>query len=123
MDINFHQLNLTRGSFYLPLPDCLVNKRAIINPQNEYDEECFKWSVIAGLHYADITSHPKRISNLKRFEYDYSWDGLEFPLSVKGISELERRNDVIVNVTCRKKIGFTSSEERNTTVGRKSLTY
>ena len=24
LDINFHQLNLTRGSFYLPLPDWLA---------------------------------------------------------------------------------------------------
>ena len=42
MDINFHQLNLTRGSSYLSLPDRLLNKRAIINPKNEIDEECFK---------------------------------------------------------------------------------
>ena len=32
LDINFHQLNLTRGSSYLPLPDWLARKKAIINP-------------------------------------------------------------------------------------------
>ena len=48
MDINIHQLNLTRGSSYLPLPDWLVKKNAIINPKNE-DKECFKWAVIAAL--------------------------------------------------------------------------
>ena len=31
-DINFHQLNLTRGGSYIPLPDRLADKRAIINP-------------------------------------------------------------------------------------------
>ena len=41
LDINFHQLNLTRGSSYLPLPDWLARKKAIVNPQNE-DQECFK---------------------------------------------------------------------------------
>ena len=46
LDVNFHQLNLTRGSSYLPLPDWLVRKGAIVNPHND-DEECFKWSVIA----------------------------------------------------------------------------
>ena len=46
LDINFHQLNLTRGSSYLPLPDWLARKKAIVNPHNN-DEECFKWSVIA----------------------------------------------------------------------------
>ena len=46
LDINFHQLNLTRGSSYLPLPDWIARKKAIINPQHD-DEECFKWAVIA----------------------------------------------------------------------------
>ena len=46
LDVNFHQLNLTRGSSYLPLPDWLVRKKAIVTPHNE-DKECFKWSVIA----------------------------------------------------------------------------
>ena len=30
LDVNFHQLNLTRGSSYLPLPDWLVRKRWLI---------------------------------------------------------------------------------------------
>ena len=46
LDVNFHWLNLTRGSSYLSLPDWLVRKKAIINPQND-DEECFKWAVIS----------------------------------------------------------------------------
>ena len=46
LNINFHQLNLMRGSSYLPLPDWLARKKAIVNPHND-DQECFKWSVIA----------------------------------------------------------------------------
>ena len=34
-NIDFHQLNLTRGSSYIPLPQWLDNKKAIINPRNE----------------------------------------------------------------------------------------
>ena len=34
MDVDFHQLNLMRGSSYLPLPDWLAKKKAIINPKN-----------------------------------------------------------------------------------------
>ena len=41
LDINFHWLNLTRGSSYISLPDRVVKKKAIINPHND-DEECFK---------------------------------------------------------------------------------
>ena len=45
MDVDFHRLNLTRGSSYLHLPDWLAKKKAIINPKNS-DLECFKWAVI-----------------------------------------------------------------------------
>ena len=84
LDVNFHRLNLTRGRSYLPLPDWIVRKKVIINPQNE-DEECFKWSVIAALKWADIKCNPERISNLKKFVDNYDWSGLEFPVSIKDI--------------------------------------
>ena len=46
MNIDFHRLNLTRGSSYVPLPDWLTKKKAIMNPKNS-DMECFNWAVIA----------------------------------------------------------------------------
>ena len=98
MDINFYQLNLTRGSSYLPLPDWVSRKDGVINPKNEIDEECFKWAVTAALHHEEIKSHPERISNPRRFEDNYDWSEVEFPLSIKGINEFEKKNDVIVNV-------------------------
>ena len=66
MDINIHQLNLTRGSSYLPLPDWLAHKKVIINPKNE-DQECFKWAVIATLEFQNIESHPERNQTLSNF--------------------------------------------------------
>ena len=65
MDIDFHRLNLTRGSSYIPLPDWLAKKVAIINPKNS-DMECFKWAVIAAMKWKDIDNHPERISKLRR---------------------------------------------------------
>ena len=41
MNIDFHRLNLTRGSSYLSLPEWLAKKGAIINPKNS-DMEYFK---------------------------------------------------------------------------------
>ena len=64
LEVNFHQLNLTRGSSYLPPPDWIVKKKAIINSQND-DEECFKWGVIA---VSEIGKNPQGMSNLKKFE-------------------------------------------------------
>ena len=91
LDINFQQLNLTRGSSYLPLPDCVSRKSAVINPKNENDEECFKWAVTAALHHEDIKSHPECISNLRQYINNYDWSGLEFPLSIKGSANSKRK--------------------------------
>ena len=66
MNINIHQLNLTRGSSYLPLPDGLASKKAIIKPQNK-DQECFKWAVITALRWEDINNNLERISKLRKF--------------------------------------------------------
>ena len=97
MDINFHRLNLTRGSSYLPLPDWLAKKGAIINPKNS-DMECFKWAVIAAMKWKDIDNHPERISKLCRYEDDFDWDGIKFPASNKDIKRFESRNEITINL-------------------------
>ena len=95
LDFNFHQLNLTRGSSYLPLPDWLVRKKAIVNPHNN-NEECFKWSVIKVEKVR--MKDPQRVSNLSKFTDNYDWSGLEFPVSIKDIGKFETRNNISVNV-------------------------
>ena len=65
MDISIHRLSLTRGSIYIPLPDWLAKKKAIINPKN-LDMKCFKWSVIAALKWKEIDRDHQRISKLRR---------------------------------------------------------
>ena len=82
LDVTFHQLNLMRGSSYLPLPDWLARKKVIANPHNN-DEECFKWLVIAAENLG--MKDPQRVSNLRKFTDNYDWSGLEFPVSVKDI--------------------------------------
>ena len=94
LDTNFHWLNLTRGSSYLPLPDWIAKKKAIINPQND-DEECFEWDVIAA---SEIGKDPQRMSNLRKFENNYDWSGLKFPVSIKDIGKFNNINNVSGNV-------------------------
>ena len=97
LDVNFHQLNLTRGSSYLPLPDSIAKRKAVINPQNG-DEECFKWAIITVDKWMDIDSHPERVSNLREFADNYDWSGLKFPVSLKQIGKFESKKDISVNV-------------------------
>ena len=70
VDTNFHCLNLTRGSSYLPLSPWLAKKKAIINPNND-NNKCFKWTVIVALEFPNIQCHPERISNLTKFSNNY----------------------------------------------------
>ena len=91
MDINFHRLNQTRGSSYMPLPDWLAKKGAIMNPKNS-DMECFKWAVVAAMKWRDIDNHPERISKLRRYEDDFDWTGIKFLVSFRDIKRFEFRN-------------------------------
>ena len=78
LNINFHKLALTRGSSYIQVLEWIAKKKAVINPQNRDDEECFKWAVIASLNHEEIDSHPERITKLQRYENQYNWGGLKF---------------------------------------------
>ena len=97
MDIDFHRLNLTRGSSYIPLPDWLAKKGAIINPKNS-DMECFKWAVIAAMKWKDTDNHPERISKLRRYEDDFDWTGIKFPASFRDIKRIASTNEIIINI-------------------------
>ena len=49
-----------------------INKKATINPKNEKDNECFKWSIIAGLKYNKIKEKElKEIEKFKRVDADF----------------------------------------------------
>ena len=96
LDTNFHRLSLTRGSSYLPLPDWLARKKAIINPHNDGDEECFKWAVIAAANME--MKDPQRISNLRKFTDNYEWSVLKFLVSIKNIKDFEMNNGISINV-------------------------
>ena len=97
MDIRMYRLNLTRGSSYIPLPDWLAKKKAILNPKN-LDEKCFKWAVIAALKWGEIDSYSERISKLRHYENEFDWSGMKYPVSDKDISKFETTNRIGVNV-------------------------
>ena len=96
MDISFHRLNLTRGSSYIPSPDWLSKKKAIINPKN-LDMKCFKWAAIAVMKWEEIENNNQRVNKLRRYD-DFDWDGISFPVSISDIKRFESRNEISINV-------------------------
>ena len=69
----FQKTDIKRGESYIMSPDWIVSKKATINPKNEKDNECFKWSIIAGLNYNKINEKElKKIEKFKRVDTNFS---------------------------------------------------
>ena len=77
------------GSSYIPLPDFIMRKKAIINIQNR-DNKCFLWSVLRYLHPANRDEN--RLTDLKQYENDLNTKGINYPVKLKDISKFESLN-------------------------------
>ena len=70
---HFQRIDSRRGESYIMSPDWIVSKKATINPKNEKDNECFKWSIIAGLNYNKIKEKElKKLLKFRRVDTDFS---------------------------------------------------
>ena len=79
------------GSSYIPLPEKLLTKKAIINMKNE-DDECFKWCVTRALN--PVKKHAERITKkLRKQSEEIKWGGIEFPLELSAIQRFETLNE------------------------------
>ena len=54
MDCKLHGVRLRRGGSYIKSPKWLLHKGATLNPKNENDDECLRWSTISALNYNEI---------------------------------------------------------------------
>ena len=69
----FQKIDIRRDESYIMSPDWIVSKKATINPKNEKDNECFKWSIIGGLNYNKTNEKElKKILKFKRVDKDFS---------------------------------------------------
>ena len=84
MDYKLLKVPLKRGGSYIKSPKWLANKKATINPKNENDDECLRWSIICALNYNEIMK--KEFENIfkkiKHEDKDFSsqkrdWENLE----------------------------------------------
>ena len=95
LEIHIVEYNPTKGSSYIPLPDWISNKKAIVNIKNK-DEKCFLWSILRYLHPKQI--HEERLTDLKKYEFSLNTKGITFPLKLKDISKFEKLNPTIPGI-------------------------
>ena len=89
LEIHTNEFRPMRGNSYLPLPDWIMRKKAIVNIQNK-DNKCFLWCIFRSLHPKD--KHDSRLGDLRKYENSLNTKGLTFPMKVKDISKFERLN-------------------------------
>ncbi|CAI6345335.1 unnamed protein product [Macrosiphum euphorbiae] len=83
------------GSSYLPLPESILNRNDVINPQN-IDRQCFKWAILA----KHVLCDRARVgTNYSSEEHRYDFSALSTPTPVCEIKVFEKSNPgTIVNV-------------------------
>ena len=68
----FQRIDIRRDGSSITSPDWKANKK-VTNPKNEKDDECFKWSIIAGLNYNKIKEKElKKLLKFRRVDTDFS---------------------------------------------------
>ncbi|KAE9521648.1 hypothetical protein AGLY_017944 [Aphis glycines] len=87
-----------RGSSYIPLPENIQNKHAIINVKNE-DDKCFLWAILSALHPCE--KDPQRVTKYKKWKNDFDKElkGIEFPVKTTDVPKfVKRTKDISINI-------------------------
>ena len=109
MGIQYLEMLVTKvkhfgGSSYIDLPSEIKNKKACVNVQNN-NQECFKFSILAALHYDEIQKDHFRHSKYIKWLNDLNFDGIDFPVDLKDIDKFENQNPYRINV-----LGYENKE-------------
>ena len=89
--INVAQYQPLNGGSYMPLPQKLKSKKAIINVQNR-DNQCLRWAIRAALFPAPKGAQVSRASSYPTND-GLNFAGIDFPTPVSQIDKLERQNE------------------------------
>ena len=89
LEIHTVEYNPTKGSSYIPLPDWISNKKAIVNIENK-DEKCFLWCILRYLRPRE--DNDSRLTDLKKYENSLNTKGISFPMKLRDISKFEKLN-------------------------------
>ncbi|KAL4084177.1 hypothetical protein QTP88_028010 [Uroleucon formosanum] len=82
--ININKYVPFKGSSYIPLPEHIQNKHAIINVKNK-DDKCFLWAILSALHH--VEKDGQKVTKYIPFEN-------EFDNELKEITKIEKTNHI-----------------------------
>lgn len=85
------------GSSYIPLPEKIAAKTAVLNIQNT-DQKCLVWCLLAHRLNVDRKDHPHRVSHYTTYEDEIKLGALTHPIPVTKIAIVEKLNNLRINV-------------------------
>lgn len=91
-----------RGSGYIELPKQLKGRKSVVNLKNT-NNECFKWSILAALHYDEVHKKNRNITNdafsYKLWKDELNFNDIDFPVRLNQIEKFMEQNATLaVNV-------------------------
>ena len=89
LEIHTSEFNPMNESSYIPLPDWISDKKAIVNIENK-DEKCFFWCILRYLYPRD--KNDTRLTDLKKYEFSLNTKRIDFLMKLKHISKFEKLN-------------------------------
>ena len=86
------------GNRYIPTPEAIVTKLAIINPKNQ-NEDCIKYCIAASQHYDQIDQHHAEYpAQYEQFFNQYNFEGCSMPMEIDDFTKFEKNNNMAINV-------------------------
>ena len=107
LTIQFSKVKQTRAGSYIPTPEVLARKHAIVNIKNT-DDRCVKYAIIAYLNYdtLPLTKSGKEVKDKNEVRhYSQFWntvkepEGITYPINIQtDIKRFEKENNMKINV-------------------------
>ena len=90
LEIHTVKFSPMKGSSYIPLPDWIMRKKAIVSIRNK-DSKCFLWSILRYLHPRE--KNDCRLKDLEQYEHELNIPkGFTFPVKIRDITKFESIN-------------------------------
>ena len=96
LEIHTVEFDPLRGSSYIPLPDWIMRKKAIVSIMNK-DDKCFLWCILRYLHPRE--RNDRRLVDLKQYVHEIKIPkGFTFPVKTNDITKFENANPDIPGI-------------------------
>ncbi|XP_070158058.1 uncharacterized protein [Polyergus mexicanus] len=93
--MNVNRYNSMRAGCCVEIPREITLKKAVVNVRST-DNACFAWAVVAALY--PVEKHTERSSRYPHYSTVLNLEGVEFPMSLNGITRFEHINDISINM-------------------------